>query len=77
MVYWRKDGGRGGEVLSVGDGEEGEERGSGEFGSDEFVRGFGKSGEGWEEKGDDGVYRLVRLPIISGSLCCCFMTARC
>jgi hypothetical protein len=38
MVCRRADGEWGGEVLSVGDGEEGEELGGGECGSVEFVR---------------------------------------
>ena len=37
MVYWGADGAGGGEVLSVGDGEEGEEWGSLECGSLEFI----------------------------------------
>lgn len=38
MVYRRADGDRRREVLSVGDGEEGEERGSVEYGSVEFIK---------------------------------------
>jgi len=54
MVCRRADGQWGGEVLSVGDGEEGEELGGGECGSVEFVRGpwLGLGGGGWSR----GVY---------------------
>lgn len=42
MVCGREDGEWGGEVFEVGDGEEGKEWGSSEFGSVEFVRGEGR-----------------------------------
>lgn len=38
MVYWRSYARGGGEIFSVGSGEEEEKRGRNEFGSVEFVR---------------------------------------
>lgn len=62
MVCWGEDGEWGGKVLQVGGGEEGEEWGSVEFGSVEFMRGVRlvvvDCGYGWGGKGVAGVWGL-------------------
>lgn len=70
MVYWGADGAGGGAVLQARDGEEGEEWGSGELGSDEYMSSDSWFGIEGRENGVAFVFFLHWLG--AGCMCTCW-----